>query len=96
MQNLLLSFESAIQQAQVKWVGTDGGTIPLNIGEFGANDNAQLADRALFAKIIREECELHAMSWHYWGFTGVQFDAYSRSTSAWIPEILAALIPPGS
>jgi len=96
VQDLLLGFESAYQQAQVKWVGTDGGTIPLNIGEFGANDNGQLADRALYTKTIREECELHSMSWHYWGFTGVQFDAYVRSTGAWIPEILAALIPSGT
>lgn len=82
-----------LEKLKEKWPGVDGGTVPVNIGEFGAAMDANLVERALYAQTIREVCERRGISWHFWGFTHVNFDAYNRSTNAWIPEIIQALIP---
>jgi len=91
--NLYIAIESVYAKLKEKYVGIDGGTIPINIGEFGASESGDIASRAAFAEAVRVAAEQRGMSWHYWGFTGTNFDAWSRGLEAWYPEILSALIP---
>jgi len=65
----------------------------VNVGEFGASKYGSVADRALYAKTVREALEKRGMSWFFWGFAGVNFDAYDKGADAWVPEMLKALIP---
>lgn len=79
---------------KAKYIGIDGGTIPVNIGEFGGSNRAAIADRAAWINLARSEFEKYGFSWHYWAFpNGGAFDCYYYSTKTWIPEILKSLIP---
>lgn len=85
-----------VNLAATRFPGVNGTHIPLNIGEFGASsacDEITDSVRALYTETIARAAEKLNMSWHYWGLTGVQFDAYDKSTETWRPEILKALIP---
>jgi endoglucanase len=89
--------ESTYARIKAKWPATDGGTIPVNIGEFGVSNRAAIEGRAAWVALLRSEMEMRDMSWHYWGFpTAGAFQACENRTcedNAWIPEILRALIP---
>ena len=85
-------FKKNLDDITTNFPGMDGGTIPINIGEFGVRNVAEISERALYTATIREEAEKYNMSWHYWAFTGVSFDAWNRNTQEWTPEILEALI----
>lgn len=87
---------SFVTLARKKFPGVLGTHIPLNVGEFGGSSKcAETTDsvRSLYTEAIARAAEDNGMSWHYWGLTGVNFDAYNKSTKTWRPEILRALIP---
>lgn len=85
--------------AQKFYPDINGGTIPMNMGEFGVsggkgsqsrcNRNGDLtsdAKKALWAKKAVQAAENFDMSWHYWGFTKVGgFEAYDRNNNKWFP-----------
>ncbi len=85
--------------AQRLYPDVNGGTIPMNMGEFGisggkgtqsrCNSQGSLtsdAKKALWAKKSVQAAESFDMSWHYWGFTKVGgFEAYDRNNNKWYP-----------
>lgn len=93
IEDVSIKIAMQLEKIKEKWPGVDGGTLPVNIGEFGASMDCSLSQRALYSKTVREVSERRGISWHYWGFTHVNFDAWDRQTKAWIPEIIQALIP---
>ncbi|MCK9181542.1 MAG: glycoside hydrolase family 5 protein [Fibrobacteraceae bacterium] len=94
--SIVSDFKSFVAMAKTNFPGKNGTHIPLNMGEFGAsNDCSQItnANRASYISTIVTIANALGISWHYWGFTGVEFDAYDKSGNAWYPEILKALLP---
>jgi endoglucanase len=69
------------------------GTIPVNIGEFGARDKwtvngntVVLNGRTDYIATVREEFEKHGFSWHYWAYPSAGPFSYDQ-------QVLKALIP---
>jgi endoglucanase len=93
-QKLKQDIKKTYDELKAKYVGTDGGTIPINIGEFGASKAAAIADRVAWTSSVREEFEKYGFSWHYWAFPNAGlWDCYNYGQQKWIPEILKSLIP---
>lgn len=61
----------------------------MQLGEFGANARAPLAQRAAWTRAVREACEANAMAWCAWDFAGA-FPLWDGG--AWIEEMRAALL----
>lgn len=67
--------------------------IPINIGEFGAYNKADLESRVRWTTFLRSEMELRDISWNYWEFCS-GFGVYDPAECAWRNDLLRALIPP--
>jgi len=94
--SIVSDLKSFVSIAKSKFPGKDGTHIPLNMGEFGASSVCSAitnANRASYIESVVSIANALGYSWSYWGFTGVEFDAYDKSTDAWYPEILKALLP---
>ena len=65
---------------------------PINIGEFGANESADITSRARYISFIREEAEKYGFSFHIWGFREI-FRIFDEESGRWPQPILDALIP---
>lgn len=65
---------------------------PIFVGEFGAYEKADMADRVRFTQIMREEVELRGFSWAYWELAG-GFGVYDPVKKAFRLPLLDALIP---
>jgi endoglucanase len=72
----------------------DANKRPIFLGEFGAYENAAMADRVRWTKAVSRGAEARGFSWAYWQFTG-DFIVYDTDKEAWVEPILHALIPPG-
>lgn len=99
-QKIRTDLESYVALAKERFPGADGGSIPLNIGEFGAASpsDSKCPDisneqRGKYVATITRAAEDLGMSWHVWGMAGVNFDIYDKTTDTWIPEMLKGLIP---
>ena len=80
-------------QIAKRYPDINGGSIPVNMGEFGvsgggvgpcgANDpSAKL--KAQWAKLTIQAAEANGFSWHYWGFVNVGgFEAYDKRNKEW-------------
>ena len=93
---IVTDLKSYMSMAKKYFPGKNGTHIPLNIGEFGASSRCEAygqddANRALYIKSIVQVANQLGYSWHIWGFTGVGFDIYNKSTDEWYPEILKGL-----
>ncbi len=96
LSTLVSDFKSYVALAKKLFPGKDNTHIPLNVGEFGVSSacsDVPDANRASYLENVLEVAEGLGFSWHYWAFTGVNFDAYNKAAGAWYPEILQALIP---
>jgi len=74
--------------AAAAWGRAHGASMQL--GEFGVNARARLAQRALWTAAVREACEAHGMGWCVWDFAGA-FPLWDRVGGVWMPEMLEAL-----
>jgi endoglucanase len=72
----------------------DANKRPIFLGEFGAYENAAMADRVKWTAAVTRGAEARGFSWAYWQFTG-DFIVYDTDKEAWVEPILHALIPPG-
>lgn len=63
---------------------------PMNIGEFGAFNTADITSRHIWTRSIVNLSESLGFSWSYWEFAS-GFGAYDRETGEW-NELLSALI----
>ena len=66
--------------------------IPINLGEFGAYNKADLKSREMWTNKIARSAEKHNFSWFYWEF-GAGFGVYNTVSNKWNIEILNSLIP---
>lgn len=66
--------------------------IPINLGEFGAYNKADLTSRTNWTNEIARTAEKYNFSWIYWEF-GAGFGAYNIDKNKWNSEILKSLIP---
>ncbi len=84
--------------AKTLYPDVNGGSVPLNMGEFGIAANSSCGEKgpsnALRNKWIEKTvtaAEKYNMSWTYWDFTKAGgFEAYDLSTNDWYPGILNA------
>jgi endoglucanase len=80
---------SAFDAAQA-WSEQRG--VPIWLGEFGVYSTADMASRARWTAIVRQEAEARGIPWAYWEF-GAGFGVYDRTARAWREPLLEALIP---
>jgi endoglucanase len=65
---------------------------PINLGEFGVNENADMASRARYITFVRELADKNDFSYHVWGFREI-FRVFDESNGKWHRPVLDALIP---
>lgn len=65
--------------------------VAMQLGEFGANARAPLAERAAWTRTVRRTCEANGMGWCVWDFAGA-FPIWDRTRGGWIDEMRAALL----
>jgi endoglucanase len=69
--------------------------MPLNLGEFGAYNKADMNSRVLWTDFVTRQAEMRNMSWAYWEFCA-GFGIYDPDLSQWYDDLLNALIPPST
>lgn len=65
--------------------------LPVNVGEFGVFEEADMASRARWTKAVQDHALLAGMSTHYWAF-GTRFSVYDQQQDQWFDSILSALL----
>lgn len=65
--------------------------VPVNIGEFGANEQADMESRALWTAFCARLFESYGFSWHYWEFCS-GFGIYDPKTRRFYQELVDALL----
>lgn len=63
---------------------------PVNIGEFGVNDEADLESRARYLKFMRDNIDANGMSFHLWGYREC-FHIMDLNTGTWEETAIKAL-----
>jgi len=66
---------------------------PMNLGEFGAYEKADMESRARWTKFIADTAVERGMSFHYWQFDS-DFAVYDTKNKSWIKPLFDALLPP--
>lgn len=66
---------------------------PMNLGEFGAYEKADMESRARWTKFVADTAVERGMSFHYWQFAS-DFAVYDTKNKTWIKPLLDALLPP--
>jgi endoglucanase len=65
---------------------------PINLGEFGSINKADMESRARYTKFFADTAIERGFSFHYWQFDS-DFAVYDTKTDTWIKPLLEALIP---
>ncbi len=65
---------------------------PINLGEFGVNEYADIASSARYISFIRELADKNVFSFHIWGFREI-FRVFDEENGKWKQPVLDALIP---
>ena len=92
--NLIIAdVEGTADKLACRFPDINGGSVPLNIGEFGSSTYSPEESRAAYNNALRESMEKYNMSWHYWCLTGCNFDIYNKSSGTWNNVLLKSLIP---
>jgi endoglucanase len=73
-----------------KWSKDHGR--PINLGEFGANEKADMESRARYISFIGQLAEEKGFSFHVWGFREI-FCVFDEDSGKWQQPIVDALIP---
>lgn len=63
----------------------------MQLGEFGVNRQAPVAQRMAWTRIVREACEDDGLGWCAWDFAGA-FPIWDRERSEFVPEMREALL----
>jgi endoglucanase len=66
---------------------------PLNLGEFGSYEKADMESRVRWTKFIADTAVERGMSFHYWEFCANGFGIYSPAKKEWRRPLLDAIIP---
>jgi endoglucanase len=70
------------------WARAHG--MAMQLGEFGVIGSAEVSQRALWTRTVRETCEAQGLGWCVWDFAGA-FPVFDLETQRFIPEMLEAL-----
>lgn len=87
-------FKGYRDSIMVKYPDINGGSVPINVGEFGVANKGRCqsvsdANRAAWTKAVVEAAENNDMSWHYWCFKNCGgFEA--SNGSSWYSGMLNA------
>lgn len=89
---------NAGQRAQVRqaleaarqWNRASG--VPLHLGEFGAYRAGDLASRAAYARLVREEAERRGIGWAWWEFGSDFSGVYAPERRQWVEPLRRALL----
>jgi endoglucanase len=65
--------------------------LPIYLGEFGAGDNADMASRVTWTRMVRKEAERRGIGWCAWDDSG-SMKVFDRATRRWEEEIRDALL----
>ncbi|MDB4224405.1 glycoside hydrolase family 5 protein [Granulosicoccus sp.] len=65
---------------------------PMNLGEFGAYNRADMGSRALWTKSVQQAAQARGMSSHYWEFDR-GFGVWDRKSGRWVQPLYRALQP---
>ena len=76
-------------EAARRWNQASG--YPVHLGEFGTSDETDVASRANYARVARDEAEKRGIGWAYWNFVP-PFGLYQPKTGTWIEPIRKALL----
>jgi endoglucanase len=72
-----------------RWTQENG--YPVHLGEFGANNAADMTSRETYTRVVRDEAERRGIGWAYWDFAG-DFGMYSPEAGNWVEPIRRALL----
>jgi endoglucanase len=67
---------------------------PINLGEFGAYEKADMDSRARWTKFMADAAIERGMSFHYWEFCANEFGLYDQKTKAFRKPLFEAVLPP--
>ena len=67
---------------------------PINLGEFGAYEKADMDSRARWTKFMADAAIERGMSFHYWEFCANEFGLYDQKTKTFRKPLLEAVLPP--
>ncbi len=66
--------------------------VPLHLGEFGAYQEADMASRAAYARMVREEAERRGMGWAWWELASDFSGLYDPQAGTWREPLMRALL----
>ncbi|MGB7582885.1 MAG: glycoside hydrolase family 5 protein [Sedimentisphaerales bacterium] len=69
---------------------------PINLGEFGAYDKADMDSRARWTKFMADTAIERGMSFDYWEFCAPEFGLYDQKTKTFRKPLLEAVLPPAA
>ena len=79
----------ALDQA-VAWSRSRG--VPLHLGEFGAFRAGDLASRARYAQMVREEAEARGIGWAWWELASDFSGVWDAQAGQWVEPLRRALL----
>jgi endoglucanase len=90
---LIEDMEGTADKLACRFPDINGGSVPINIGEFGATIISPEESKVEYNKALMQSMNKYNMSWHYWCLIGCNFDVYSKNSSTWNQAVLKSLIP---
>jgi endoglucanase len=67
---------------------------PMNLGEFGAYEKADMDSRARWTKFMADAAIERGFSFHYWEFCAAEFGLYDQNAKTFRKPLLEAVLPP--
>lgn len=74
----------------VRWNRAHG--VPVHLGEFGAYSAGDLASRAAYARLVRDEAERRGIGWAWWEWGSYFSGVYDPARHAWVEPLRRALL----
>lgn len=68
--------------------------VPLHLGEFGAHSKGDLASRATYARLVREEAQRRGIGWAWWELASDFSGVYDPVAGRWVEPLRRALLGP--
>jgi endoglucanase len=76
--------------AAMRWNRANG--VPVHLGEFGAYRAGDLASRAAYARLVRDEAERRGIGWAWWEWASDFSGVYDPARKAWVEPLRRALL----
>lgn len=74
----------------VRWSRAQG--VPLHLGEFGAYRAGDLASRAAYARLVRDEAERRGIGWAWWELASDFSGVWDPAAGRWVEPLRRALL----